>query len=101
MKRTQLEVSKDIQYLVDLGMKTLYWYLSLILMSMSMMAFGSNIICEIATIGIALVTLWYGLSFIWTFTQLKDTNGVKYFINGFTKCYFKNTWLDKENERLN
>jgi len=102
--RTILEVRKDLQSLVDLGMTTLYWYLSLCLMIVSIdyynpQGFTSDIVLSF-TIGVTLIYIYYLFAFVWLSSFIKDYNGVPYFINIFTKCYFKGTYFDKYNEKM-
>lgn len=100
MRRTHLEVSKDFQYAIDLGMSALYWYLSLILMTLFMRAFGVNVICLYATVGIAAAYFWYALSFTWSWLDLKDYNGSPYWISNIFMCYFKGTWIGRKHDKI-
>lgn len=100
MKRTHLEVSKNFQYVIDLGMSALYWYLSLVLMTMFMKAFGTNTICFIATVGMGAAYLWYALCLTWNWLDLKDANGAPYWISNIFRCYFKGTWILRKHEEM-
>ena len=101
--RTILEVRKDLLGMVKLGVNALYWYLSLLLIVVSGAyyipeGFAGDIILSFA-LGIALMYVFNVIALAWMFFFTKDYNGVHYFINVFTKCYFEGSSFDKFNER--
>ncbi len=104
MKRTHLEVSKDLQFVIDLGMKALYWYLSLVLMVLSMAHFGYNgfagDISLAFSLGFGALYIWYALCFTWNALNLKDYNGAPYWISNIFRCYFKGTWILRKHEEM-
>lgn len=102
--RTVLEVRKDLQHIIDFGVQTLYWYLSLLIIMSSFgyynpQGFTVDIILSF-TIGIAFLYIFNELAFVWMALFTRDYNGVPYFLNVFTKCYFEGSSLDKYNERI-
>ena len=60
-----------------------------------------NNITLVALIAMLSLHVWYFLCFVWSVLNLRDVNGVGYFINIFTKYYFKGSKFDKFNEKYN
>ena len=95
MERTVLGLRNDIEELRSAGYLALFFYCSMIIMvSIPSNWFIITFLCFIVA-----GYVWFLLEFMTRMLWLRDTNGVRYFVNAFTKCYFEGSWLDKQNEK--
>jgi hypothetical protein len=94
--RTFIEVKRDIQKIVNCGALWIYWYISFLLL---VVASESYTLMLIPAVLAGIISIYFMIVFAWMMLDLKDYNGVNYFINTFTKAYFKGSRFDKFNEK--
>ena len=97
MKKTYFELKREQIKVLEYGLTSLFWWISMNFM----LKVPINNITLVALIEMLSLHVWYFLCFVWSVLNLRDVNGVGYFINIFTKYYFKGSKFDKFNEKYN
>jgi len=88
MKRTYLEIKNDLTKLGDVGMKYLYFYLSLVLIMQSPLIETTFWVIAPFSIVIAALAWIYGIWFVWLLLSINDYNGENYIFNTTIEHYF-------------
>ena len=97
MKKTYFELKREQIKVLEYVLTSLFWWISMNFM----LKVPINNITLVALIAMLSLHVWYFLCFVWSVLNLRDVNGVGYFINIFTKYYFKGSKFDKFNEKYN